>query len=86
MLASNLRRCRREKGLSQEELAHRADLDRTYISALERSVYAASVDVLDRLARELNIDAADLLKRPPEPGGQGPQSRAIRKRGRGQTP
>jgi transcriptional regulator with XRE-family HTH domain len=63
-LASNLRRYRREMGLSQEELAHRAGVDRTYVSALERCVYAASIDVLDRLARELGIEAADLLKRP----------------------
>lgn len=64
VLAANLRRYRREKGLSQEELAYRADLDRTYVSALERSVYAASVDVLASLARELEIEPADLLKQP----------------------
>jgi len=36
--------------VSQEELAHRAEIDRTYISSIERCVYAASVDVVDRLA------------------------------------
>lgn len=65
VLALNLRKFRRANGLSQEELAHRAKIDRTYISALERSVYAASIDVVDRLARVLGVDAADLLKRPP---------------------
>ncbi len=65
VLALNLRKFRRAKGLSQEELAHRAKIDRTYISALERSVYAASIDVVDRLARVLGVEAADLLKRPP---------------------
>jgi transcriptional regulator with XRE-family HTH domain len=64
LLALNLRKLRRVKGLSQEELAHRAEIDRTYISALERSVYAASIDVLDRLARVLGVEAADLLIRP----------------------
>ena len=64
VLALNLRRYRRDRRLSQEELAHRADIDRTYISALERCVYAASIDVLDRLARELGIEAADLLQQP----------------------
>jgi transcriptional regulator with XRE-family HTH domain len=64
VLALNLRRYRRDKRLSQEELAHRAEIDRTYISALERSVYAASIDVVDRLARELGVEAADLLQRP----------------------
>lgn len=64
VLAFNLQRHRREKGLSQEELAHRADVDRTYVSALERRLYAASIDVLERLARELEIDPADLLRSP----------------------
>lgn len=64
VLALNLRRYRRAAGLSQEELAHRAEVDRTYISALERSVYAASIDVVARLAAVLEIEPADLLARP----------------------
>ena len=68
VLALNLRKLRRAKGLSQEELAHRAEIDRTYISALERSVYAAGIDVVDRLARVLGMEAADLLQRPTAPG------------------
>jgi transcriptional regulator with XRE-family HTH domain len=64
VLALNLRKLRRARGLSQEELAHRAKIDRTYISSLERSVYAAGIDVVDRLARVLGVEAADLLKRP----------------------
>lgn len=64
VLALNLRKIRQAQGLSQEELAHRADIDRTYISALERCVYAAGIDVVDRLARVLGVEAADLLRRP----------------------
>jgi len=64
VLALNLRKARQAKGLSQEELAHRADIDRTYISALERSVYAAGIDVVDRLARVLDLEASDLLRKP----------------------
>lgn len=69
-LAANLRKRRQAAGLSQEELAHRAEIDRTYISALERCVYAASIDVVDRLAKELGVEASDLLLRPkpPKPG------------------
>ena len=67
VLALNLRKGRRAKGLSQEELAHRAEIDRTYISALERCVYGAGIDVVDRLARVLGIEAADLLRRPESP-------------------
>ncbi len=69
VLATNLRRARNTAGLSQEELAHRAGVDRTYISALERCRYAAGVEVLDRIARELGIEAADLLRRPENDGG-----------------
>jgi transcriptional regulator with XRE-family HTH domain len=65
VFARNLRRYRRAARLSQEELAHRSDIDRTYISSLERSVYAASIDVVDRLAAALEIQAAELLVRPP---------------------
>jgi transcriptional regulator with XRE-family HTH domain len=68
VLAVNLRKLRQAKGLSQEELAHRAEIDRTYISALERSVYAAGIDVVDRLAKVLGVEAADLLRRPSSNG------------------
>jgi len=68
VLARNLRIYRQERGLSQEELAHRAEIDRTYISALERCVYAASIDVLDKLAVALNVEPADLLRRALPPG------------------
>lgn len=64
VFARNLRAARQAKGLSQEELAHLAEIDRTYISSLERSIYSASIDVVDRLATVLGTDAAELLKRP----------------------
>lgn len=49
VFAVNLRKQRKAVGLSQEELAHRAQVDRTYISALERSVYLTlpGLDYLD---------------------------------------
>lgn len=61
VVAANIRRYRRIAGMSQEELAHRAGIDRTYISALERCRYAATVDVIDRIARELGVEAHKLL-------------------------
>lgn len=72
VLATNLKRHRLAAGLSQEELAHRAGIDRTYVSSLERCVYAASIEVLDQLATALGIEAANLLQRGPgakETGG-----------------
>ncbi|PWC26833.1 helix-turn-helix domain-containing protein [Teichococcus aestuarii] len=71
ILAANLRQHRHAAGLSQEELAHRAKIDRTYISSIERCVYAASIDVVDRLARELGVEAAELLRRPGKAVRQG---------------
>lgn len=62
VLATNLRRRRREVGLSQEELAHRAEVDRTYVSSLERCVYGATIDVVDRLAKVLGVEASQLLE------------------------
>jgi transcriptional regulator with XRE-family HTH domain len=63
VLAKNVRKYRQAAGLSQEELAHRAEIDRTYISAIERIVYAAPIDVVDRLAKALGVEASDLLVR-----------------------
>src|ERR1700722_7021172 len=62
VFARNLRRHRRAARLSQEELAHRSDIDRTYISSLERSVYAASIDVVDRLAAALEKKAGNPVR------------------------
>jgi transcriptional regulator with XRE-family HTH domain len=67
VLALNMRKLRRVRCLSQEELAHRAEIDRTYVSALERCVHAAGIDVVDKIARVLGVEASDLLKRPPLP-------------------
>jgi transcriptional regulator with XRE-family HTH domain len=64
VLAKNVRKYRQAAGLSQEELADRAEIDRTYISSIERSVYAATIDVVDRLAKALAVEASDLLVRP----------------------
>lgn len=64
ILAANLKRLRAERGLSQEDLADRAEIDRTYISSLERSLYAAGIDVVDRLAKALGVTAAELLSAP----------------------
>ena len=78
VFARNSRTLRQAKGLSQEELAHEAGIDRTYISSLERSVYGASIDVVDRLANVLGVEAGDLLKRP---SGNPRRPRVVRNSG-----
>lgn len=59
--ARNLRKTRVARGLSQEALADKADLDRTYISALERELYSATLDTIERLASALGVAPAELL-------------------------
>ncbi|MDL2409570.1 helix-turn-helix transcriptional regulator [Rhizobium calliandrae] len=60
--AKNLRDLRTARGLSQEQLAARAEVHRTYVSALERCVYSPTIDIVDNLAKILGVKAADLLK------------------------
>jgi transcriptional regulator with XRE-family HTH domain len=53
-------------------LAHEADVDRTYVSALERSVYSATIDMIDKLAKALGVEASALLQRPTRSGQRRP--------------
>ena len=68
VFASNLRRLRHEKDLSQEELADMARINRTYVSKLETSATYAGLEIIGKLADVLEIDAAELLRRPPRRG------------------
>lgn len=61
MLAANVRRLRVDLGLSQEQLALQADVDRTYVSQLERQVINPSLLVLCKLSDVLGTDPPDLL-------------------------
>jgi len=64
IVARNLRRLRRSQGLSQEELADRARINRNYVGMLEREENAATVDMLEKLAEVLNVDPIEFFKRP----------------------
>lgn len=59
--AGNLKRLRSKARLSQEELALRAGLDRTYISGCERAVRNPSLLSVEKIAEALNVTATDLL-------------------------
>lgn len=61
LLADNLKQYRKQARLSQEELAHAASIDRTYVSQLERSQVNPSLAVLVRVAGALKITLCDLL-------------------------
>jgi transcriptional regulator with XRE-family HTH domain len=59
----NLQRLRHEKGLSQEELAHSADVHQTYLSGVESGKRNPSVRVLERLVKALEVDIEELFRR-----------------------
>jgi transcriptional regulator with XRE-family HTH domain len=63
VIATNLRRLRKSKGLSQEALADLAGIHRTYVGCVERSEKNISIDSLERLARALNVEVGELVTR-----------------------
>ena len=64
IVAQNLRRLRQDRGLSQEELAGQAELNRNYVGMIEREENAPTVDTLEALAKVLKVQPEELLKRP----------------------
>ncbi len=65
VLAYWVRLLRVQKGWSQERLAMECELDRTYVSAVERSRWNVSLSNIERLAQALDVESWCLLK-PPE--------------------
>jgi transcriptional regulator with XRE-family HTH domain len=59
----NLQKLRRERGLSQEELADRANIHQTYLSGVERGKRNPTITVLHRIAEALGADIEDLVSR-----------------------
>lgn len=64
VFAANLRRLRHEKGFSQEELAYEADINRTYISKLEKGMSYAGLEIIEKLSAVLAVEPAAFLKLP----------------------
>jgi len=62
-LAEQIRRVRKKRRLSQEELAWRSGLHRTYISMIERAQRSVTIDSLERIAVALGLSASALLAR-----------------------
>ena len=64
VLAYRIRLKRVDKGWSQERLAMECELDRTYVSAVERSRWNVSLSNIERLAQALGVEPWTLLKPP----------------------
>lgn len=70
--ATSLRKWRNRRGLSQEELAERADLHRTYISDVERGARNLSLESISKLANALEISLPILFSSPELADGEVP--------------
>ena len=62
IVGRNVKRLRKERGLSQEQLAFETELHRTYISGIERGIRNPTVLILEKLAKALKVGPAELLR------------------------
>jgi transcriptional regulator with XRE-family HTH domain len=70
LFATNLRRLRAERGVSQERLAHDAEVDRAYLSRVERAVTYVGLEIIEKLAAVLEVDPTEFFRRPVRPGSR----------------
>ena len=68
LFATNLRRIRHERKISQEGLANDAGVDRAYLSRVERGVTHVGLEIIGRLAEVLEVDPAEFFRKPTRPG------------------
>jgi transcriptional regulator with XRE-family HTH domain len=61
-ISSNIQRIRKEQGISQEKLALKADVDRSYMSQIERNLANPSIDALLRISNALEVAPSELLQ------------------------
>lgn len=62
VFASRMREVRLGRGMSQEDLAHEAGLDRTYVSGCERRLRNPSLISVEKIAGALGVPASKLLQ------------------------
>jgi transcriptional regulator with XRE-family HTH domain len=68
VFATNLRRLRHAKGLSQDDLAYEAEVSRSYLSQIEKGAFFVSLRILEKLAKALDVEPAEFLKSPSKSG------------------
>jgi len=57
-----VRELRKQRDISQEELAHRADLHRTYIGMIERAEKNVTLLNIEKIANALEVNVSEMLK------------------------
>lgn len=62
ILATNVRRFRLARGVSQQDFAHEIEMDRTYYGGVERGERNVSIDNVERIARGLEVSPHLLFK------------------------
>ena len=60
-IGSNLRRLRKERGLTQEDFATDSGFDRGYVSGIERGVRNPTITVVEKIANALDVAIGELL-------------------------
>jgi transcriptional regulator with XRE-family HTH domain len=60
-LGETIRSLRKAQGISQEELAHRSQVDRAYMSSIERGTQNPGVMTIFRIAEGMNISVAEIF-------------------------
>ena len=68
-LSTNIKRLRKEQGISQEKLALKANIDRSYMSEVERCIANPSIEALLKIGNALDASPSELLE---------PQKRAMK--------
>lgn len=63
VMAVNMRRLRHDQNVTQEELAASSGLSMRYVGSIERAQVSASVSVLGRIAKALNVDPCELIRK-----------------------
>lgn len=82
LVGLNIQRLRRERGISQEELAFRAPSSRAYLSGVESGRRNASLELLENIARALDVEVIDFFATLPghrarkRQGGQPPPTKS----------
>jgi transcriptional regulator with XRE-family HTH domain len=70
LFATNLRRIRHGRRVSQEQLAYDAGVDRAYLSRVERAATYVGLEIVGKLADVLEVDPVEFFRRPTRSGSR----------------